>query len=539
MIHGVRGLAALAAAVVVLALVIAVDAPSNAALVDRAIFASFVEDQVVALRWNRPGSAEFAVEHERNGMWMLVVPTRSAADPRTVQAVLATLRSARWHRRAPRSHAGEIRATLGVATVASQIRAVGLGDQLQGADQAWIAIDDAAYLVDGWVVRALFVDMLALRDREPLGDVAAGGTPIRIASDRRAFDLQPRPWRDARGILAPDVVDPLIGALSQLRLVSIPSRATPPIDRTIIALPDRGVSLAVGGTCPGTPHQIAVSSPDGDGCVEAERWNSVLAALSALSQPAGQVLDRRLAAGDLATIELGDGTIHLDGRPTLDIEGTTHLADPARVRELLTALATAAAVVPAPTGTPHATIEVTLRSGVRMILSRYGATFVRGEETIGLRSAAADIIVRPIASYIDPMRWIDDPTAISELEVTTSASDARPGSPKVLAATFLRGPVVGEWIRSGQRVSAATAALVDALADAVAEVQATAAEIPRSWNPVGTVRVTFSPPVGAPTTHVLELGRPGPRGCFARIDGAASLAPLGLCTAAMAVTTSL
>lgn len=557
MIRGVRGLAVLAAIAVGLALAIALGESPRTAVLERSLWPQFADSRVDALRWSQTNTDAIAVERRGDGPWVLTAPSRRAAAPRAVETVLSTLRGARWHRRAPRSRAGAIRTTLTVHTMDQESRTLGLGDPLgQGADQAWVAMDDWAYLVDGWVVRALDVELLALCNREPLGELAAAETSLRIVRDRRAVELRARPWRDARGILAPQGVETLTAALSQLRLVQIPKRRAATADRTTIELPDRGISIGVGGACPGAAELIALESRDGDGCVEAQRWNAVLAALTALDQPADQVLDRRLAAGDVVAIKLPDGTIHVDKRPTLTMNPPPHSlpgsaahaggadaietpADPERVAELRAALATAAEVVAVPPGFAPPAIEVSLRSGVRIALARHGSTFVRDAEAIGLRSSAAAIIGRPIAEYIDPTRWVEDANAVAALEVTNPApvgtnqhSNARSGSGQ---AIFKRGAVVGEWQRDGQRVAAATAVLIDALVQAVSQVRASATQLPPRWNPVCIVSVTFAPPVGASTTHRLELGSPGPRGCFARIDGAASFAPPELCAAALGV----
>jgi hypothetical protein len=47
-----------------------------------------------------------------------------------------------------------------------------------------------------------------------------------------------------------------------------------------------------------------------------------------------------------------------------------------------------------------------------------------------------------------------------------------------------------------------------------------------------SIRVTFTPPAGKPSTHELLLGAPAQDGCTARIDGVPVRASLELCTAA-------
>ena len=103
-----------------------------------------------------------------------------------------------------------------------------------------------------------------------------------------------------------------------------------------------------------------------------------------------------------------------------------------------------------------------------------------------------------------------------------------------------RGAVLGEWSRTpagpvAKPFGRAQVPAVEALATAVAQVRAPAAALPPGFRPQHRITVTFAPPVGEPSEHVLELGPPRATGCMARIDGAGATAPLVLCTAAVAL----
>lgn len=570
-IAGWRGLIVLLAIATGLAIAVVVGRSSKRVPEDRAVFFSFDPIGVAALQWNRPASPEFAIVRGGDGAWRFLPPRRNRIDQRSVETVLATLRGARWHRRAARARAGVLRAALTVEMSTQRTYVVGFGEAIAGADQTWITIDNQAYLVDGWVARSLDIEPLALCVRQPFESIFSGEASIQIVRNGQTLDIRPRPWRDARGWLAPSAIEPVLAALANLRVVRLAERrgeSTPkgsitPASPGCGALPSRecgggsihlrtpaqpGLSISLircshqtdcgsgeriaavgmGGACAGAPQLIELISAEAEGCVEATAWEAVIAALEALDRPADDVLDHRPIGDTPIAIKLPDGVIHLDKRPRLEIEGAVYAADPARVAELIAALAAPADVIAAPVGPPSASIEVILATGATATLSRYGSLrLVRSSESIGLRSVSVPMIFRPIRSYIDPTRWTEDVTSVRTLTVKNTRSGD--------SFRYVRGPVIGEWLREGHASAAATNAVVEAVAQAVASVRAPTAEIPSGWTPMQSVTVEFASPVGHPTMHRLDLDRPSQGGCLARIDGVASVAPPALCIAVAAV----
>lgn len=538
MIRGWRGLGALAALTIGLALVVALS--GGAVPLDRSLLLGFDSERVTQLRWSRPGSSDVSVLRT-GGDWRFSPPQRNMVDPRRVDAVLATLRGARWQRRAPRDRAGAIRSTLAIQMGARATYSIGFGEVVQGADQVWVVRESHAYLIDGWVVRALVLegDAVALCDCHPLRRAASGDVSIRIDRGGKTLNIEPGPWRDARGWIAPGVVEPLIAALAKLHIVRLSEGGGQDVPRTQFVLRRCSDgercsseaapidSVAVGGACAGGQHLIELISANGSGCVEESDWKDVVAAIAALDAPLDQVLDRRPVAGDTVAIKLTDGVIRLDKRPVVEFGGAVYPADLERVGELAAALAAPGDIVALPPGRPDAGIEVTLRSGVTVALSRYGATVVRSAESVGLRVSMAPTLFRSAQAYVDPTRWMEDISTVRTVSIVdvVTADDRN----------FLRGAVLGEWLRDGRPVSAPMRARVEAVAQAAATVRAPSAEVPRGWSPRRILTVAFAPPVGEPRTHRLELGDPGSGGCIARIDGVGSLAPATLCSAVAAV----
>jgi hypothetical protein len=222
-------------------------------------------------------------------------------------------------------------------------------------------------------------------------------------------------------------------------------------------------------------------------------------------------------------IRIGTGVIDLAKRPTVTIDTIVHNADPDRVAELVAALAAPAKLVPLPALTARRELWVGFRDGGSITLHELGTTIARPDEAIAMQldPPTLAILERPLETYLDPTRWLEDPTSIASLVVD--------------GVEVKRGAVLGEWMRGSAAVPAADAALVDALAAAIAQVRAPATELTTTWKPTRTITVAFAPPVGPPTSHVIELGPPAPNGCLARIDHVPGLAPLPLCTAAHSV----
>ena len=151
MIASRTGLAVLAAIALVLAAIVVLE-PRPQPL-DRALAPGLDIAAVKDLQW---GSVHL-VRDDKGWAW-LDPPGR--ADPATVDAVLAALRGAFWHR----VRDGEAAS----ATLVAGGRTFGLGPAL--GTQRWIVREHDEVLVDDWVVRALFPEPLALRIRHPFAD---------------------------------------------------------------------------------------------------------------------------------------------------------------------------------------------------------------------------------------------------------------------------------------------------------------------------------------------------------------------------------
>jgi hypothetical protein len=115
--------------------------------------------------------------------------------------------------------------------------------------------------------------------------------------------------------------------------------------------------------------------------------------------------------------------------------------------------------------------------------------------------------------YLDPTRWSEDRFAVTEITVD--------------GVTYARGAVVGEWTRTP--AGAVAPDKLEALAAALATVRAPLAT--ETEKPRHEVTVKLAPPVGEPTTHVLEVGT----GCLGTVDGQRVRFEPALCAAIRAV----
>jgi hypothetical protein len=524
MIAGMRGLVALAAIALGLALVLALVPPaSGVAIESRAVLPGFAGD-ASELDWKRPRGPD--VHLDKHGEeWQLVRPP-GIADQRAVAAVLASVRGARWHRRGERARAGTIHATLTITGVgasrsgmATPDHVIELGDPIHGADQAWIVVDDTALLVDGWLARALDPDPLALRERMPLGDAHAAN---RIALDGGGHHvaIAGTPRRDNNVVVAPELVERFEHACEQLELVRMP-------DGPLLAAPADSVRIVadsafvtVGGACPGDPRLVAVRARTGDGCVDPAAWRAVLDAATALDRPPEAVADPHPVAAAINAITLPDGALTLDRRPSILIGSTLHAADPDRVAELVRALAEPATVeLPRDPFPDAAAVHIRIDAATSVDLALAGGVIRRGTEPIVLRPSreVLAILERPARLLLDTTRWIEEPSTITRIVVD--------------GATYRPGAVVGEWTRAP--AGSFDPALVSALASTLAQVRAPGRD--GTVTPLHTVEVTFAPPVGQGAVHVLQLGAPTVDGCPAVVDGITVTAPAALCTAAAAV----
>jgi len=266
------------------------------------------------------------------------------------------------------------------------------------------------------------------------------------------------------------------------------------------------VSATPIGTC--QTDRVLVRFTTGTGCVTRAAWQRVLDAFDAIgTTPTPALVDRRLVPVAPRTLDLGDGTV-VDLRTPGDL-------DPERLEAFVQALATRGELSPAlPTGTPRRRL-VAQRGADKVTLLVHDRAVVREGESFALVPPPAVMaqLLAPPSALRDPVLWREEVTTLSSLTVD--------------GATYARGAVLGEWTGGGDP------ALVDALASTLATVRAPAGPPPARV--VHTIRVTFTPPAGAPSSHTIELGPPGTSGCPGRVDGAGVVLDLPLCTAGMAV----
>lgn len=512
MIASLRSLAVLAALALALGLTLVLGGPRSAEPVDHALLPGLDVDRITTLGFELSGITIDLVR--RGGAWQCTEPP-GRADPQAIDAVLSALRGGRWQRRGPRSRLGTPR---GVVHVIAGDRASTLivGNALAGTAQVWIAgADGDAHLVDGWIAAALAPEPLALRIRRPLDEVSSAST-ITLEELGERLELVGKPRQlDHKLLAAPELVDELERALAATTFVRLPAG---PLGASGLVVQATGTAVdrvAFTGPCPGAPALVAVATPAGNGCVDAATVSAIRVAVARLRAPAEVIVDRRPAGIAATSISLPGATLELAHVPTLVFAGKAQPADPQRVDELLAALARLAEPVARPGSAPRGEIRIA-GGGALIALELYDHVVARDDEPIALRPTAEAwlAISRPAEAYRDPTRWLEDASTIASITID--------------GATYRRGAVVGEW------TGAKEPALVDALAATLATVRAPAAALPAGFAPARVIEVAFAPPVGAATTHHLELGQPDPGGCPGRVDGDPVRLPLAVCTAALA-----
>jgi hypothetical protein len=463
-IASLRGLIVLAIVAAILAMLVLVVGPARPSIVDRSVWTG---DEPTELTVTNAGEAPIVLV-KRGHEWRWRAPD-IRADAATVDGILTALR-AKWHRSgaATGSRHGSLR--VGATTIE-------IGEPLAGTEQTWIVRDGRALLVDNWVARALVPSRLALRVREPLANTP-GAKVIDVAGIRLEGTHRVVPdsmWLD------PDLVRTFHDAAAAVEIVAL-DRATREGPTFAIVVDGKRVERV--GTC---GRRIFVTTPDGDGCVDADVWNAFEAAARAL---AGPVADPRPLPFAPSTITFGDGTV-------LDVK--SHDLDHDRVRELLAALQARGELVPR-AGTP---IGKLVADGITLDLYKDGVA--REGEPVMIRTPLIDVIRRPAAAYRDTTRWREDALTIQSITVD--------------GKIFTRGAVIGEWTGATQP------GRVEALAGTLATVRAPAAD--KAGPAKHHIAVTFAPPTGKPTTHTVEIGEH----CRGRIDGAPVVVPADLCTA--------
>jgi hypothetical protein len=501
----IRGLVALAAIALALLIATLVGTRGTQRLDDHAVLEGFDPARVHAITWS---GAALGLARSGQG-WNFQDDPTTPVVARSVEDVLSSLRSARWHRRADHARLGTVRRTA-TLSLGQRQTTIELGDALAGTDQTWIAVDHGDALpVDNWLVALLDPTALAFRDRAPL---AAAGSATTIAiHGAHELELTGNPRRLHGMLVAPARVDALISALTNLELVSGEASSPAPTTTTIVV---DSLSVAIGGACPNNRIAVVVASTK-PACAEAAAVSDVIHAIDSLAGPPGDVIDRRPAASGFDRIELGDGTVALGKPVTVTIHDVAHAADPDRIAELLRALAEPGEPVAPSTDKPSVSLVIPQVGTLDVFIDRVQR---RGDPlALTISPAARAILVRPARSLVDTERWFEEPTTI-----TTISLDG---------ATYQRGAVIGEWSRTPPAKT--DPALVDALAESVAKLHAPA-RTGAAATPHHLI-VTFAPPIGATVTHAIELGSPTADGCPAVIAGEAVTAPLALCVAVGAV----
>jgi hypothetical protein len=510
MIRTLRGLAIAGAVAIVLAIAVIALRPRQAGVVERSLVPGFDVARVTRLEIRRTDEPGVSLERV-DPIWRANFGT---PDPTTVDALVSALRGARWHRRVPATTVG--RGEAGAARAARSsghelriierdgIAELELGPELPGADQSWIIRGSDALLVDSWVVKALFPTRLDLTVRHPFADAAQAdsitdGTVELV--DGAHLTKPVSVWVD------PARTGELTTRLATLEVVGYVDPHPGPRGRHVATSAFAShVDATEIGTC--QTDRVLLEISTGDGCVRRDDWQRVLAAFDALAKlPPAELADRRVAPVTPQKLDFGDGTVIDLARPgDLDAD---------RLAALVDALASTAEVVDKlPAGEPRRTLMVDGgRDTVKLAI--HATAIVRDDERFALvpLPAAMTRLLAPPSALRDPVLWREEVTTLSSIDVD--------------GVVYKRGVVLGEW--SG----AADPALVDALASTLATVRAPAGRPPARV--VHTIRVTFTPPAGEPSSHVLALGAPAAGGCPAMVDGAAVTLDLALCTAGTAV----
>ncbi|HEY0476238.1 MAG TPA: hypothetical protein VGD37_01875 [Kofleriaceae bacterium] len=534
MIASWRGLAVAAAIAVALAAILIVDVahtPVPPGPDARALVPGFDPARVTELIWERAGRP--AIRAVRAGdRWELRTPGTVPADTGAIGDVLAALRGGRWHREgAPRPAHGTL------TVVAGPVRhVIGIAEPIAGTEQGWIVDDGRGVVVDSWVARALDRDPLSLRIRRPLAD-AGGARAITItgsppgasdpAVDLRIEGTPRRRVRPSALLLAPEAAGELERALREVAIVRVPdgpSAAHGLAIRVAGIGTQADITIELGGSCPGAPALIALAGTAGDGCVERAAAEAVERAVARLLQPPDAIVERRPVPFEPQHLVLADGAALDTSPPRLGDAA----ADPARVTELLAALAAPAAVAKLPAGPATGHIVATARDGAAVTLDLFaGHMLARHGEPLALAPppGAFSLLTRPSRELRDPTLWLEEPTMITTLTIDDVG--------------YQRGAVIGDWTRrpAGPGDAAGPDAVRIRIEALVAQLAA-----PRALGFLDgriavahRVAIEVTPPVGAPTRHELELGTPRPAGCPARIGQDTVVLPAAVCAGVAAL----
>ncbi len=531
MIASRLGVTIAAGLALVLAIILAIDLGRGTAPASRQLVPGFDADRVTELAWAHAGKPELRITIARAPApvrWRWIAPLATPAETTTVDAALAALRGARWHRRDRAAVAGVSRATLTIIAGTARTK-LDVGAPLEGAGQTWVVSGEHALLVDDWVARALAPDPLALRITRPFAEVAAAKT---IVIERVKPPFAPRVEGSPRRlalpyslVLAPRLASELHSALAGLTIVALPiapggvtgatAVAITTADPTLVTVEVREAGCA--------EPLVAISGTLGDGCVRLEQVDAIGIVLLELERLPGELVDRRALVIDPVRLTLADGTIlDLANRPKV---GDTD-ADPNLVTELLLVLGSPVADVVAvdPAVRPLGTLTAVDRAGTSHVIELLPGNLMRRRgEPVALRPGlgAWEILRRPASALRDPTLWSEEVTTIRTI--------------KVDATTYTRGAVIGEWTRSGPGkdtfdVSKGAVSKGDAINGLVRALSLVRAA-PLATRPRVRHRVELE--VAAPSRtvvrRVLELGARLPAGCEAIVDGTPLLLETAIC----------
>lgn len=507
MIASLRGLLALAAVAVVLAVALVVDTLHTPVRVDRALVPGFDAERVMYLKWpdvqvRRDGPGWKMCTDAAAGDLSVMMCQGWRADSGAVDAVLAALRGARWQRRGDAHVAGASARNLVVGLGGPTI-AIDLAAPVEGTDQRWLVVNGAGVLVDGWVARALFPEPRALFDHDVLPGVDAVSR-IDIRHTHLALPCRlPALWVD------PARCEAVVQALAALKVVEIVPKPVMPDLEDAVSIQTRGgrehhAAASKDPACGSAG--IAIATDAGSACVSAALWMRVFTTAEPLAGPPQPIIDRRPLPITPVKLAIPGGTLDL---PAMRLDDKD--ADRDAVTALVAALSAPAEVAPLPAAKPTATLVATDRAGTTVTLDLTGDVLVRRGEPVALRPSreALATITRPASALLDPTRWVEDPLAVAALVID--------------GVTYKRGAVVGEWTR--EPAGTVDAVAIEALATALSHVRAPAA--PAVGQLSHHVEVELAPPVGAASRHALDIDAR----CAARLDGQPVQLDPGTCAA--------
>ena len=230
MIASARGLIVLGVITVSLAVAVLVGAPT-APITNRTLLPLFNPDAVSSITFSHAGKPDVGIILDEDTWRARKLSDADAdfeVDRSTVEAALAALRGATWHRRAETAVANPTRGGIAVAGARGTIEVL-IGREVPGSAQTWLVVWGQALLVDSWVAHALLPAALELRVRAPLASAPIAamlrGPGVRV--DGR-FQTEPvKRW------IAEPALNELVLALVDLTIVSLDGMHPAPAGRAL------------------------------------------------------------------------------------------------------------------------------------------------------------------------------------------------------------------------------------------------------------------------------------------------------------------